>query len=171
MLSVKQIEDNRRRVIDLLLCTNRKGIDTVLEYLDTSGFYTAPSSRNRHHNWKGGLAQHSLGVFESALISARDLPLVSLIICGILHDICKARMLYYDSNGNIHHNHIHIQGHGYRSIKLLEQCKLELKESERLAIRWHMGIDQSQEAIQAHRDLRLCRVIHYADKRNATKNE
>ncbi len=173
-LTDKEIEINRQRIVDLLRATQRPGIDKVLAYLDESGFYYAPSSKDRHHNWRGGLAQHALGVCENAIVTARDLPLSSLIICGLLHDVCKARMLYYDNSENICHNHIHIKGHGSRSIKLLKLCELVLNEEESLAIRWHMGGhlakgDEKAEVAKAKAS-RLWLVIYKADKKNATTN-
>lgn len=75
---------------------------------------------NRHHNWKGGLAQHCLGVCNVALALDKSLPRDSIIIAGILHDVCKASKLYVSQDGVIHHNSIHIKGHGCRSIRLLD---------------------------------------------------
>ncbi|MDE6577384.1 MAG: HD domain-containing protein [Muribaculaceae bacterium] len=173
-LTDHHIECNKKRIIDLLQSTGREGMDKVLEYLETSGFYTAPSSINRHHNWKGGLAQHCLRVFEIASLKPEGLSRESLIICGILHDICKARMLYYNREGRVMRNHIHIKGHGYRSIKLLEKYGLKLTEEERLTIRWHMGgynakLEEYNEVKRA-RSLQLWQKIHYADRKNATRN-
>ena len=67
MLSKERIEANKQQIVELLQSTNRKGMDKVLAYLEGVGFYTAPSSRDRHHNWQGGLAQHSLGTYLNAL--------------------------------------------------------------------------------------------------------
>lgn len=48
--------DNKKEIVRLLNKTYREGMKNVLLYLEESGFYEAPSSINRHHNWKGGLA-------------------------------------------------------------------------------------------------------------------
>ncbi len=56
MLTDEQIKANRNEIIRLLTSTKRRGVKSVLEYLDSSGFYEAPSSIDRHHNWRGGLA-------------------------------------------------------------------------------------------------------------------
>ena len=167
MQNVLDIERNTLTIIDLLQSTNREGIENVLQYLEDSGFYVVPSSINRHHNWRGGLAQHCLGVYLTAKEHGEGLPEDSLIIAGLLHDICKARKLYYDENGIIHHRHTHIHGHGYRSIKILEECGLELTEEERLAIRWHMGghYAKNEEVgeVNKARNMKLWQVIHHAD--------
>ena len=173
MISSETITTNRDLIISLLRATEREGIEEVIRYLDESGFYEAPSSTNRHHNWKGGLAEHSLGVYKMALELNSDIPHESLVIASLLHDICKASKLYYGADGIIHHRNIHIKGHGRRSIKLLEQCGLVLTDDERLAIRWHMGghhaslVDQEEVALARNND--LWRIIHEADKLDASR--
>ena len=98
----KEIEKNKRKIVSLLCETKREGIENVIRYIEESGFYEAPSSICRHHNWKGGLAEHCLGVYRIASEMNNELPHESLVIAGILHDICKASKLYYDADGNIH---------------------------------------------------------------------
>ncbi len=162
------MQRNKEEIISLLQSTERKGIENVIRYLDESGFYEAPSSILRHHNWKGGLAEHCLQVYKIAARHNEGLPPNSIIIAGILHDICKASKLYYDVEGIIHRRHTHIKGHGRRSIKLLELCT----EDERLAIRWHMGghhasRENLDEVALARRNL-LWKIIHEADKLDAS---
>lgn len=168
-----KLRDNRDTIVSLLLETNRDGMECVIRYLDDSGFFIVPSSIDRHHNWQGGLAEHSLGVYRLAQKEAGDLPQDSVVIAGLLHDVCKAAKLYYDEDGVLHHRHTHIHGHGYRSIKILEQCGLKLTEDERSAIRWHMGghhanTDERDEVMKA-RQSRLWQVIHRADHLDASK--
>ena len=142
----------------------------VITYLDENGFFTAPSSVHRHHNWRGGLAQHSLGVYKEAVRRGEELPNDSLIICALLHDICKARQFYVDRRGKIRERGLHIKGHGWRSVWLLKDCGLLLTEDERRAIRWHMsgfskrGRDEDlDQALMSP----LWKTIHTADKRDA----
>lgn len=65
----------------------------------------------------------------------------------------------------------HIKGHGYRSIKLLNNCGLELSEDERLAIRWHMGGHLAKEDemadLEKARKSPLWKLIHEADGKDA----
>ena len=168
----KEIEKNKRKIISLLCETKREGIENVIRYLEESGFYEAPSSICRHHNWKGGLAEHCLGVYRIASEMNNELPHESLVIVGILHDICKASKLYYDADGNIHRRHTHIKGHGRHSIKLLEQCGLFVTENEKLAIRWHMGghhaSNEEREEVERARHNPLWRAIHKADQLSAS---
>lgn len=166
-LTIEQCEKIKTAIVELLHRIERKGMPRVIKYLNDSGFFAVPSSINRHHNWRGGLAQHCLGVYLTAKEQGEGLPKESIVIAGLLHDICKARKLYYDDNGIIHHRHTHIHGHGYRSVKILEECGLELTEEERLTIRWHMGghhaKNEDVEEVKKARGLKLWQVIHHAD--------
>lgn len=172
MLTQYQLIEQQKIIEDLLCGTHRNGIESVLKYLEESGFYEAPSSINRHHNRKGCLAEHCLGVYKIASELNNELPHESLVIAGILHDICKASKLYYDTDGIIRHRHTHIKGHGRRSIKLLEQCGLLLTEDERLAIRWHMGghhaSGEEREEVNRVRENPLWKAIHKADQLDAS---
>ena len=141
-LSDQDIQENRSEIIDLLRSTHRPGIENVISYLDKTGFFVVPSRpfHGSHHNWKGGLAQHSLGVYYSARRNNADgyLSDKSLIISCLLHDICKARIYTYRPDGKFFENHLHIKGHGSRSVKLLHMLHLELRDTEYEAIRHHM---------------------------------
>lgn len=171
MLTEQVIQSNRESILALLRVTGRENIESVIAYLEKSGFFLVPSSLNRHHNWRGGLAQHCLGVYRAAKEKSDGLPGDSVIIAGLLHDVCKAGKLYYDEDGQLHHRKTHIHGHGYRSVKLLERCGLRLTEDERRAIRWHMGGHHAQESekedVLAARQSLLWKVIHEADKWDA----
>ena len=70
VLTETQISTNKDTIVSLLRSVKRKGIEAVIRYLEDSGFFTAPSSINRHHNWKGGLAEHCLGVYQIACTEA-----------------------------------------------------------------------------------------------------
>ncbi len=144
-LDSQTVEKNKCEIISLLKSTNREGIDRVLDYLDGVGFYTAPSSVDRHHNWYGGLAQHSLGVCRNALQHCRGVDRSSVIIAALLHDICKASKLYYGTDGRIYRRRTAIKGHGYRSVALLQREGLVLTKDEWMAIRWHMGLEKATE--------------------------
>lgn len=171
-LTNDEVEANRSEIASLLQSTGRKGMDKVLEYLDGVGFYTAPSSTDRHHNWYGGLAQHSLGVCRKALRrSTAGIDRNSVIIATLLHDICKASRLYYGPGGRIFKRGIRIKGHGSRSLLLLKREGLELTREERLAIRWHMGTwsakeDEADDACAALRSP-LWALVKRCDGRDA----
>ena len=169
-LNNEAIERNKLEIISLLKSTNRRGIDKVLHYLDGVGFYTAPSSITRHHNWRGGLAQHSLGTCRAALERYAGKDRAGVIIATLLHDICKASKLYYDAEGRIHKRETRIKGHGYRSVALLRREGLELTRDEWVAIRWHMGLRNatSLEAAEANRS-KLRSLVMSSDKHDAAR--
>ena len=169
-LSSEVIKRNRTEIVELLRSTGRKGVDAVLDYLDGVGFYTAPSSIDRHHNWRGGLAQHSLETCRLALAGRGGASRESVIIAALLHDICKASRLYYGADGRIHHRSTRIKGHSYRSVALLAREGLELTGDEWLAIRWHMGTRKATpDVARTVRHSRLCRLVYDSDKLDARR--
>lgn len=176
MLTLDEIKLNRLKIESLLKAVNRNGMDSVLCYLANIGFYEVPSSIYRHHNWRGGLAQHCLGVFIKAFELNKNLPIDSLIIAGLLHDVCKAGKFYYDGNGFLQHRQTHIKGHGRRSVMILEKCGLVIKPEEYRAIRWHMGghyvkTEEEMCEVKLARSEPLWQAIHMADHINAKEND
>jgi hypothetical protein len=135
-------QDNRERFKMLLLSTERRGIQNVLEELECSGFYDAPVITHKTLDYKGGLLQHSLNVYNAAEILAKafsscfsnkQFSIDSIIISSLLHDICKVDVT--ESNDMFYFP----IGHGEKSVILLLKWGLELTKEEMLAIRWHMG--------------------------------
>ena len=58
------MENIKNRTEELLLSTGRQGIAGLLVEMDEMGFYTAPCSTQYHLAYSGGLAEHSLNVYE-----------------------------------------------------------------------------------------------------------
>ena len=71
----------------------RSGLNNLISYLNQSDFYNAPASTKYHNDYPGGLADHSISVYRELvhLNDYLDLKIAeeSLIICGLLHDLCK----------------------------------------------------------------------------------
>ncbi len=95
------------RIIELWRKVNRPGVENLIQYLETSDFFTAPSSRDHHLAKVGGLAEHSLNVFDmliekcnrfSQLPDMPFFPFESIIICGLAHDFCKIN--YFKAGGD-----------------------------------------------------------------------
>lgn len=180
MLNQDEIENNKERIIHLLRSTNRKGMDKVINYLEENSFFELPSSLHRHHNWEGGLAQHCLGVYDRLSKTGEDLPEDSKIITSFLHDICKARKIFKDENGEWRERkeeELQILGHGKRSVKVLEKLGLDITPEEKSAIRWHMGgwkIGESpKEEIRDFfitKKSDLWRLLHNSDRYDASHN-
>ena len=138
--AVKRMSSQRKEIIGLLRSTNRENIESVIQYLDVSGFFYRASSAHKHHNWPGGLAEHSLGTCKLALQRADGLPKDSVIIAAMLHDTCKSDRFWFRGRNICQHTpKSEIDSlHSVRSIALLQDCGLKLTDSEFLAIRWHM---------------------------------
>lgn len=151
----------------------RDGLERLLHYLShNTDFYTAPSSTSFHLNERGGLCQHSLNVFETALRLYRAVvqPAIkegranrqeeisdeSIAICALLHDVCKCN-IYHEVEKWRKDEHGRWQsylgyeivdefpfGHGEKSCILINHY-LRLTRDELLAIRWHMGAFEMTE--------------------------
>lgn len=155
--------DHKKSVFEQLLRgTDRNGIENVISVLQGSDFYTAPASTVNHENYDGGLLDHSLMVcklaikLRNALIEEKPslvdrIPVDSLILCSLLHDVCK--MGYYQKvekwkkdkfNNWQSYQGYEIQdsfpiGHGEKSVIMLQKFGLDLNAEEMIAIRFHMG--------------------------------
>lgn len=88
------MENIKNRTEELLLSTGRQGISGLLVEMDEMGFYTAPCSTQYHLAYSGGLAEHSLNVYELmdklSSILHPEVDKSSVIICALLHDLGKA---------------------------------------------------------------------------------
>lgn len=151
----------------LLLETKRLGIESLLEFIRKSDFYSAPASTRFHGAHEGGLLEHSLNVFDclaekkasdnaiwhKALVNVQS---ESIIISSLLHDLCKTyfyttemrnkkneqgqweQVPFYSVNDLIPY------GHGEKSVMMIEEY-IKLLPAERYAIRWHMGSYEPKE--------------------------
>ncbi|NFD31014.1 HD domain-containing protein [Clostridium botulinum] len=155
---MKDIFEVKERIINLLSSVERKGIDRVIKYLEESDFFVAPASTRFHGNYQGGLAEHSLNVYE--LFKEKNkrfdfgLSEDTMKIVALLHDTCKINFYtVYDKNVNIAAagekpkwikmpaygvNDLLPIGHGEKSVIILQQL-MPLTKDEVLMIRWHMG--------------------------------
>lgn len=152
----------KNEFIKLLRSIDREGIDSVIEELEDLGFFEAPASTKFHLNEECGLLLHSLNVCKIALRvrasmieiddSLRELlPLDSVIIASLLHDVCKADIykkamkkqknnygIWVDVPGyDVDYSNFPL-GHGEKSVIVLLRCGLDLTDDEIMAIRWHM---------------------------------
>lgn len=140
-LEVK-IMDKKQKFKDLLISTQRTGVMDLIEWIEHTDFYTAPASTCYHGAHEGGLLEHSLNVMQ--LFNKRcaeytlDIDRSTIIICGLLHDICKIG-LYYGKPGDYRYNKDVIkQGHAKRSIDMIRK-HMKLTAQEEQIIKFHMG--------------------------------
>lgn len=148
--------NNKERFIEIFSSRiDREGADKLLEWLESSDFFTAPASTRFHGNYEGGLLEHSLNVYENlaARVDSDVLCRVSdesVAIAALLHDACKIN--YYKKGTR----NVKVDGqwvakevyevdekfpcgyHADKSIIILQQF-IKLEPEEILAIRAHMG--------------------------------
>jgi len=148
---------SKSQIISLLSDINREGIGNVIAYLEHSDYFTAHC--HHHHRYKGGLAEHSLGVYWTMRAFAPDLPDESSRIVALFHDLCTSHLEGYDAIGYHHH--------GQRSVALLDALGFTLHDDERLAISRHMHHVPSS---QLGPDTALWHYLHLSDRRNASES-
>ena len=184
-LSSEKLQQLKEEYCTLLRSTGREGVDDFLHYLETeTDFFTAPASTNKHGAIYGGLLLHSLEVYKLLVNFSKPLKDVTpetLILCGLLHDVCKVNM-YVVRTRNVKTNgrweevesfaieDSYPFGHGEKSVYLV--CKyIRLTDEEALAIRWHMGgyDDAARSYIggltqsNAYEKVPLCAALNIAD--------
>jgi len=145
----------------------REGADKFLEYLtNKSDFFTAPASTRFHGAHEGGLAEHSVNVYE-CLRAYLDRERVkslyhmeysdeSVALVALLHDVCKIgcykvstrnvkdengiwqRVPYYQFDDPMPY------GHGEKSVYIISGF-LRLSREEAFAIRYHMGFSGNED--------------------------
>lgn len=156
----------------------REGAERLLEYLDgqTSDFFTAPASARYHSAEEGGLALHSLYVYD-CLKDYLSRPRVretygmqftdeTIAIVSLLHDVCKVNC-YKASTRNVKdENGKWIQvpyyefddqlpyGHGEKSVYIISGF-MRLTRDEAFAIRYHMGFSNTEDARNVGRALEM----------------
>lgn len=133
---------------------HREGADRLLEWLQTTDFFTAPASTRYHCACPAGLVMHSINVYEVMMEKHFDPETdsaESFTLCALLHDVCKAQF-YKVSSRNVKNERTgqwekvpyyviedaFPYGHGEKSVFLIERF-VRLKPAEATAIRWHMG--------------------------------
>ena len=172
-------------IIKLLKSTKREGIDDLINHMKDIGFFTVPASGGNHSSGEGGLAEHSLNVYNmakkisEALISKEDMTddlKNSVIISSLLHDFGKCG----DYGKNMYIPNILKSGkqsdakpwkrnkdllpidHATRSIKLATLF-IDLTEDEEFAIRYHDGLyETANYGVKGH-ETQLYMILHWAD--------
>lgn len=155
------IEKNYQEFKDLLLSTQRPGIERFIEYLDNTDLKIAPASTKYHDSFEGGLVYHSLIVYKelckmTEYIEKYSIPKESLIITALLHDLCKVNY-YVPDVRNVKNretgqwyqepyytvNDVFPIGHAEKSIIILQQF-IRLSKTEIAMIRNHMAFTRDE---------------------------
>lgn len=168
-------QSNITRFEQLLQSTKRDGIDSLIEFIRKSDFYTAPASTRFHSCHEGGLLEHTLNVYDRLVERYKDelwhdkingKP-ENIIISALLHDLCKCyfyvteyknKKVYSetgaksDSNGRF--DWVSVPGftvedkipYGHgEKSVMMVEEFIKLEPIERYAIRWHMGFTEPKE--------------------------
>lgn len=136
----------------------REGSDKLLEWLESTDFFTAPASTKFHSNFENGLVLHSINVYKRFLNLVKQeygdcfeekISLESIAIIALLHDLCKTN--YY----SVEYRNVKVDnewvkqpyytvkdtlpyGHGEKSVYMIGGF-MRLTRLEAMAINWHMG--------------------------------
>lgn len=147
----------------------RPGADKLLEYIDgpSSDFFTAPASARFHGAYAGGLAEHSINVYEclTDYMSRQRVKETygfeaseeSIAIVALLHDLCKINC-YKPGTRNVkdetgkwiqvptfEYDDKMPYGHGEKSVYIINGY-MRLTREEAFAIRYHMGFSGTEDA-------------------------
>ena len=169
---------------ELLRTVKRDGIEDLINFLEKSDFFIAPASTRFHGDHEGGLAEHSLKVYEILKhkvennIEPITVDSETLILVPLLHDICKTnfykidyrnaknalgvweKVQYYTVDDTIPY------GHGEKSVMMITEY-IKLTSEEKYAIRWHMGFTEPKENYSyiglAYKKYPLALLMHEAD--------
>lgn len=161
LANIVQKANTRMRIVDALLSTDRDGIKQLVEWLVTEGFFEAPASTKHHGVYPGGLAQHSLNVMDLLrTMTFRIVPLESIVIAALLHDVCKVGAYILKPETGIFKpeyswNRDQPKGHAVLSIERIGKF-IKLTEIEDLMIRYHMGVYGLKEFDPGKGEYPLC---------------
>lgn len=143
----------KERILNLWSSVTRQDPSYFLDWLRDSDFFRAPCSTQFHLAVPGGLARHSLNVYEilenKVSEYGLDYPRESIIMCGLGHDLCKTNFYTIEKrnkkiDGKWQEVDVYVvkdqfpMGHGEKSVSILQDFFV-LTEEEKLAIRWHMA--------------------------------
>lgn len=105
------------RFENLLQSTNRDGIESLIDYIRKSDFYTAPASTRFHSCHEGGLLEHSMNVLSCLTQKleqvvwkengvADSVDEAGIILIALLHDLCKTNFYIVEmKNKKVYSDH------------------------------------------------------------------
>lgn len=146
-------------VLELLHSVKRRGMDSLIDYIENkTDYFTAPASVRYHGAYKGGLLEHHYDMYQCFLqlvetpqFKQHNFDSDSIILISLLHDMCKTNF-YFETTRNVKNEETgqwekkpyyevidsHPYGHGECSVMLISDY-IKLTTEEKYAIRWHMG--------------------------------
>ena len=153
----------------------RPGASSLLAWLEKSDFFASPASTCFHLSEPGGLAKHSIHVYErlrelysNELARNTDGPVIlsdedeeKIAICGLLHDICKVGCYKQEPRNQKTYDPEKVKKSVY-----IASAYIKLTREEAVAIRFHMAAWQDgekQNAGKAFERYSLAVMLHIAD--------
>jgi hypothetical protein len=176
--------DRREEFRNLVLTyIKRAGIEKLLDWLDTTDFYTAPASTRYHGSFEGGLVMHSLNVYSQLKRLSKwyesDATDESIAIVALFHDLCKVGCYKTEMRWRKDANDKWEQyatykldedfaygGHGGKSVFLV-QSFIPLEPDEASAIFCHMGawdLSAYNKPGEVYKRNKLAWLLHVADE-------
>ncbi len=142
-----KLSKNKELFCGLLRSINRPNTEKLLLELERLGFFMAPASCHEHLPFEGGLLIHSLNTYCVMRYLSRimkeyaDIPHDSIVVCSLLHDVCKADRYSLLCDGTYQRDFDSSLpiGHSEKSLAIIMGAGFPLSESEIAAIRWHMA--------------------------------
>ena len=173
--------ETRKRIKQLLLSTERKGIENLIEWMENEGFFDAPCSSKYHMAEPGGLAKHSLNVFQASMqialayYSEREDEITfdfinAITLSALLHDIGKTgqfgKPIYIENEDpeqgayKTNRELLYVP-HEVRSIAIISKF-IDLTEEEQYAILYHNGLYGDLKNFKG-RETPLLMILHSSD--------
>lgn len=173
--------DDKERFVSLCNTIKRENISELMDWLETTDFYTAPASTKFHGAFSGGLIKHSLMVYDELQRLLKAYPEIecseeSAIIISLFHDFCKID--FYGSEKRNRKNELGqwesydaynvdekfiFGGHGSKSVYLIQHF-IKLEPDEAVAINCHMGAFADQNVGKSYEAFPLAWILHVADE-------
>lgn len=165
------------------LYIDRDGIEDLLEWLETTDFFTCPASTRYHGAFEGGLVLHSLNVFTQLKGLCQhfkcDATPCNVAIVSLFHDLCKIGTYKVEQkwrkdvnnkwesyNAYVRKEDFKFGGHGSKSVYLVQHF-MKLDPEEAAAINCHMGqweATQYGNPSEVYEENRLAWLLHVADE-------
>lgn len=159
----------------------RDGSSDLLRWLESTDFFTAPGSTRFHDSYSGGLADHSVNVFNELVRLLKAYPEIkttaeTAAIVTLLHDVCKAGCYKTEIRNRKNEfgqwekypvytfkEDFPFGGHGSKSVYLIQKF-MELTDEEAVCINCHMGVENGNFTVNdAYRAYPLAFLVHTAD--------
>lgn len=159
----------------------REGSAELLKWLKSTDFFTAPGSTRFHDCYTGGLADHSVRMFDELCRLERAYPEIRVsaettAIVTLLHDVCKAGCYKTEMRNRKNDfgqwekypvytfkEDFPFGGHGSKSVYLIQKF-MKLTDEEAVCINCHMGVENGNWSVNdAYRAYPLAFLVHTAD--------